>query len=148
MDEQQTQEEGDAQYVFVKLANGENIMCTTFSDLTKVQKLKFLEVIDPIQIFSFKIPHNGVIIEKFIFQAWAPFSKTTSTNIPMNNIVFVGELKEYFIERYIDYITDPNAQQVLEETGPEMMEEGNEEAIDEMLEEFIQENNDTKKWYH
>lgn len=148
MDEEQTQGDSDAQYVFVKLANGDNIMCTTFSDLTNVQKLKFLEVIDPIQIFSFKIPNNGVIIEKFIFQAWTPFSKATSTNIPMNNVVFVGELKEYFIERYIEYITDPNGQQVLEETGPEVMEDNSEEASDEMIEEFIQENNETKKWYH
>jgi hypothetical protein len=148
MDEQQTQEEGDAQYVFVKLSNGDNLMCTTFTNISQVQGIQFLEVIDPIQIFSFKMPHNGNIIEKFIFQAWTPFSKTTATMIPINNVVFVGHLKDYFIERYIDYITDPNAQQVLQESGPEVMEDDDETTVEEMTEELLEENNNTKKWYH
>lgn len=149
MDEQ-TQDTSDANYVFVKLANGDNIMCTTFSDITKLQKIKFLEVIDPIQIFSFKIPHNGTIIEKFIIQSWAPFSKTSSTMIPINNVVFVGHLKDFFIERYIDYITDPNAQQLLEESGPEVMgdEEDDDDGSDDMVEEVIQQHETNKKWYH
>lgn len=148
MDEQK-ETESDAYYVFVKLANGDNIMCTTFSDITKVNKLKFLEVIDPIQVFSFRMPHNGSIIEKFIIQAWAPFSSTSSTMIPINNIVFVGQLKDFFVERYVDYITDPNAQQLLQETGPDDMEDEEEEDVsDDMIEEIIHNNETVKKWYH
>ena len=149
MDEQ-SQSEGDAHYVFVKLANGDNLMCTTFSDITKIQNLQFLEVIDPIQIFSFRLPHNGTIIEKFIIQAWAPFSSASKTMIPINNIVFLGHLKEYFIERYVDYITDPNSQQLLEETGPDEMEgdDDDDEISDDMIEEIMHNNENIKKWYH
>ena len=148
MDEQ-TQNNGDAQYVFVKLANGDNIMCTTFCDISKMQNFQFLEVIDPIQVFSFRLPHNGAIIEKFIIQAWAPFSSASTTMIPINNIVFLGQLKEYFIERYIDYITDPNAQQLLEETGPDEMEgDEDDEVTDDMIEEIVNNNENIKKWYH
>lgn len=148
MDEQK-ETESDAYYVFVKLANGDNIMCTTFSDITKVNKLKFLEVIDPIQVFSFRMPHNGSIIEKFIIQAWAPFSSTSSTMIPINNIVFVGQLKDFFVERYVDYITDPNAQQLLQETGAdEMGDEEDDDMADDMIEEIIHNNETVKKWYH
>lgn len=152
MDEQ-TQNDETPQYVFVKLSNGDNIMCTTFDNISQIKSLQFLEVIDPIQVFSFKMPHNGAIIEKFIIQAWAPFSSSSATIIPINNVVFVGQLKEFFIERYIDYITDPNAQQLLEETGVDEMEEGDEIDEEEMAEEHLEDiiNNlkeTPKKWYH
>lgn len=141
----------DARYVFVKLTNGDNIMCTTFSNIDKLEKLKFLEVIDPIQIFSFKIPHNGNIIEKYIMQSWAPFSSATTSFIPVTNVVFVGDLKEFFIERYIDYITDPNGQQMLEETGADQMsdeDDEEEDMMEDLIEEVIDKTENTKKWYH
>lgn len=151
MDEQ-TQDNEEVKYVFVKLANGDNIMCTTFCNINEMQTLQFLEVIDPLQVFSFRLPHNGVIIEKFIIQTWAPFSSASTTMIPINNVVFVGKLKEYFIERYVDYITDPNAQQLLEETGPEEMEGeeeyDDEEVAEDLIEEIVNNKENIKKWYH
>lgn len=148
---EKTEETCDARYVFVKLTNGENIMCTTFSDFDELEKLKFLEVIDPIQIFSFKIPHNGNIIEKYIMQTWAPFSETTTSFIPIQNVVFIGDLKEFFIEKYIDYITDPNGQQVLQEGGAEEIsdeEDDEQDVIEEIVEEVLTQTQDAKKWYH
>lgn len=156
MDEN-TPETGDARYVFVKLTNGDSIMCTTFENIDKLQNVTFLEVIDPVQIFSFKIPQNGSILEKYIMQSWAPFSSSTTSFIPINNIVFVGDLKEFFIERYIDYITDPSAQQLLEETDAGQMgagdnsildDDGDDETLEEVVEEIINKNENTKKWYH
>lgn len=147
-----TEQSANARYIFVKLTNGENIMCTTFSNIDKLEKLKFLEVIDPIQIFSFKIPHNGNIIEKYIMQNWAPFSTTTTSTIPISNIVFAGDLKELFIEKYIDYITDPNGQQMLEETGADQMsddeDDEEENMMEDLIEEVIDKTENTKKWYH
>ena len=141
----------DANFVFVKLANGDNIMCTTFSNIDKPENLKHLDVVDPIQIFSFKIPHNGVFIEKYIMQSWVPFSSTVSTMIPMSNVVFVGRLKDMFIEKYMEYITDPNAQQVLEESNADdvdMDDDEGDEAPEELLEEMIKADDQKKKWYH
>lgn len=141
----------DALFVFVKLANGENIICTTFSDIDKLDTLKFLEVIDPIQIFSFKIPQNGSIIEKYIMQSWTPFSSDSSSVVPINNVVFVGRLKDSFIEKYIDYITDPTAQQLLEESTAEEVagnDDDDDSTVEEVIEEFINDDNNTKKWYH
>jgi hypothetical protein len=115
-----------------------------------MQKLKFLPIIDPIQIFSFKIPQNGAFIEKYIMQTWAPFSSDTSTTIAMNNVVFVGRLKEYFIEKYIEYITDPNSQQMVEEGDADDTIESEEDdtTIEEVIEDYINKEENRKKWYH
>ena len=96
------EESGEPKYVFIKLSNGENLICTTFYDINTVENLSHLQIIDPIQVFSFKMPHNGTIIEKYIMQSWTPFSSDNITKIPMNNVIFVGTLKEIFIDKYID----------------------------------------------
>jgi hypothetical protein len=147
---EQSLETEDANYLYIKLANGDNIMCTTFSDIAKLDKMKYLPIIDPIQIFSFKIPQNGVFIEKYIMQTWTPFSSDNSTVIPLNNIVFVGRLKEIFIEKYIDYITDPSAQQLVEETGAgDAEDEEDLDNEDDFIEELTNQLKKEKKtWYH
>lgn len=144
----------EAKFIFIKLSNGDNLICTTLHDVSTIEKLKYLPIIDPIQIFSFKIPHNGVIIEKYIMQSWTPFSSDNTTKIPMHNVVFVGKLKEIFIDKYIEFITDPNSQQPVEEGGAEIAgieeEEYDEEdeEIEEMLEEVTKSHDNRKKWYH
>jgi hypothetical protein len=143
----------EAKFIFIKLSNGDNLICTTLHDVSTIEKLKFLPIIDPIQIFSFKIPHNGVIIEKYIMQSWTPFSSDNTTKIPMSNVVFVGKLKEIFIDKYIEFITDPNSQQPIEEGGAEIAgteddEYDEDEEIEEMLEEVSKSQENRKKWYH
>lgn len=151
---EQSQDNEEPKFIFLKLANGDNLICTTFQDVTTLEKLKFLPIIDPIQIFSFKIPQNGVIIEKYIMQSWTPFSSDNITNIPINSVVFVGKLKEIFIDKYIDFITDPNSQQPIEEGGSELTGEEEDDDLDEeideqTIEEVIGSLNETrKKWYH
>lgn len=145
----------EQKFIFVKLVNGDNLMCMTESDIHDLKKLNYLAVSDPIQIFSFKMPYNGAIIEKYIMQAWTPFSSSTAMSIPMNNIVFVGELKQHFIDKYMEYVTDPNAQQLVQEGSEEMLGEEDElefdeeqdevSAVEEQIEELQQ---SIKKWYH
>lgn len=144
----------EQKFIFVKLVNGDNLMCITNSDIQDVKKLKHLAVSDPIQIFSFKMPYNGSIIEKYIMQAWTPFSSSTVMTIPINNVVFVGELKQHFVEKYMEYVTDPNSQQLVEEGSEEMLDDTGElqledddelSAVEEQIEELQQSN---KKWYH
>lgn len=140
-------------FIFLKLVNGDNLMCSTKTPIDGIEKQKQLTVLDPIQIFSFKLPVNGAIIEKYILQAWTPFSTANKAVIPMNTVVFVGQLKDYFIEKYMEYITDPNAQQILEEgsveeTGDEELQE-EVEMMEEEQEDFnFPEDETTKKWYH
>ena len=146
--------EQEQKYIFLKLTNGDSLMCMTDNDIDDLKKLKFLSITDPIQIFSFKMPHEGAVIEKYIMQAWTPFSSSTTMSIPINNVIFCGALKEFFIDKYMEYVTDPNGQQLLQEGNEEMLdddEEGEQEEMDEvsMLEEQIEQlQQSTKKWYH
>jgi hypothetical protein len=141
--------EQQQKYIFLKLTNGDSLMCMTDNDIDDLKKLKFLSISDPIQIFSFKMPHEGSIIEKYIMQAWTPFSSANKMSIPISNIVFCGALKEFFIDKYMEYVTDPNGQQLLQEGNEAILdEEGDEDEI-AMLEEQIEElQQSTKKWYH
>jgi hypothetical protein len=71
----------------------------------------------------------------------------------MSNVVFVGKLKEIFIDKYIEFITDPNSQQPIEEGGAEIAgteddEYDEDEEIEEMLEEVSKSQENRKKWYH
>lgn len=148
MSKPKEREQVEAKFLFVKLTNGDNLMCTCYEDVTDIRKLKHLLIIDPIQIFSFKMPINGSIIEKYIMQAWTPFSSTNEVVIPIGNVVFVGDLKESFIEKYIEYITDPESQQMLEEG---MEDSNSEQTLEEsMTEEFIDEASfeEPKRWLH
>jgi hypothetical protein len=145
--------EQEQKYIFLKLTNGDSLMCMTDNDIDDLKKLKFLSITDPIQIFSFKMPHEGAVIEKYIMQAWTPFSSSNKMNIPINNIIFCGALKEFFIDKYMEYVTDPNGQQLLQEGNEEMLDddEEGEQEMDEvsMLEEQIEQlQQSTKKWYH
>lgn len=144
----------DTKFVFLKLTNGDNIMCTTLDNIDDISSARVLQILDPIQVFSFKIPYKGVFIEKYIMQAWTPFSSATFANIPMNNIVFVGELKPFFVEKYLEYVTDPASQQIMQEGSPSDAEEDideEEEYDDEESEhnfENIESEGVIKKWYH
>lgn len=147
MSKPKEREQVEAKFIFVKLTNGDNLMCTSYEDVTDIRKLKHLLVTDPIQIYSFKMPFNGSIIEKYIMQAWAPFSTTNEVVIPINNVVFVGDLKEAFIEKYIEYITDPDSHQLLEE-GMEGDEDPEKDgALEEIIDELSQDD-EPKRWLH
>ena len=140
----------NVKFVFVRLVNGDNLMCQTDSKIDDITKLKHLRVIDPIQIFSFKMPYNGAVIEKYIMQSWTPFSSSTESYIPIINVLFVGELKGHFVDRYLEYITDPESQQLVEEGQSGDMEEGEDEedmTIEEYLEQEETQQQD-KKWLH
>jgi hypothetical protein len=62
----------------------------------------------------------------------------------------VGRLKEIFIEKYIDYITDPSAQQLVEETGAgDAEDEEDLDNEDDFIEELTNQLKKEKKtWYH
>jgi hypothetical protein len=147
MSKPKEREEVEAKFLFVKLTNGDNLMCTCYEDVTDIRKLKHLLITDPIQIFSFKMPSNGTIIEKYIMQVWAPFSSTNEVIIPISNVIFVGDLKEPFIEKYIEYITDPDSQQMIEEGMEESDEESQQDgSIEELIDEATFE--EPKRWLH
>jgi len=83
-------------------------------------------------------------------QSWTPFSSSTESYIPIINVLFVGELKGHFVDRYLEYITDPESQQLVEEGQSGDMEEGEDEedmTIEEYLEQEETQQQD-KKWLH
>lgn len=99
MDEESSSEK--LEFLYVKLTNGENILCCTRMG----QEIgTYLEVVDPIQIVSFKMPFQGSILEKYIMQKWIPFCDANIVQIPVTSILFVGPLSQTFAERYLEYL--------------------------------------------
>jgi len=129
----------EIEFLFVKLVNGENLLCAS-KKITKTD-YPFLEAIEPIEVVSFKMPINGVIMERYIMQKWIPFCDANIIQIPHKNILFIGELSNMFKERYLEYLkTTPNEDFMNSEEDDEDFDE-----IDEMLQREITE---TKKWLH
>jgi hypothetical protein len=96
-------------YVFLKLINGENIICTTFEEqeFDEDEPQITLPVIHPVQIFSLKIPAGEAIVEKFMMQPWIPFCDNNEIfEVPFSSIVFIGKLSENFIQKYKDYLEE------------------------------------------
>lgn len=165
MTEEISNTEDDIQYVYVKLINGDNILCATSEVIDDISEVGFLQVIDPIQIYSVKVPFKGLLVEKFMMQSWLPFSDTDVVNIPLQQVIFIGNLKEPFLSKYVEYVNDKSLSDSMgDEADEDTLNElsgintpedidGNLEEEDIELEEFLESQKNinsttTKKWLH
>ena len=141
-------------YIFLKLINGENIICATFeeqefeTDEDAVQVT--LPVIRPVQVISVKILVGESIVEKFMMQPWIPFCDDDEIfEIPFTSIVFIGKVSDLFIERYREFLEDHTHS--LSDDMEDINDEVEQMIVDEEQKEFNTEEQSTnkyKKWLH
>lgn len=147
------EEQDDLRYIYVKLNNGDNILCATTEQIDNLEG-DFLRVVDPIQIMSMKVPYKGMIVEKFMMQSWVPFSEADVVNIPLQHVIFIGDLKEPFITKYIEYVEsqeedDPYGMEADESLLAEIEDHDlDEDDLEAFLEESEQSKQPAKKWLH
>lgn len=141
-------------YVFVKLINGENIICATFEeqefdDDEETMQIT-LPVIRPVQVISTRIPVGESIVEKFMMQPWIPFCDNDEIfEIPFSSIVFIGKVSDLFVERYREFLEDHTHS--LSDDMENINDEVEQMIVDEEHKEFNTEEQSTnkyKKWLH
>jgi len=115
---------------FIKLNNGENIICC-LDQTDKLFDNKSVHVIDPVVIHNIRVPRMGMIVETFIMRPWIPLSTDDVAEIQTSSITAVCDPNEKIIEQYEFFLQDRKTVEV-QSNEPEEM------ASEENYEEFIQ----------
>jgi len=97
--------EENLRYVYIKLCNGDSLMCCTTDMIDDMSEMEYLQVVDPLQVLSLRMPYKGTIVEKYMFQSWIPFSESNVVNLALSDILYIGDLKPQYVEQYVEYTT-------------------------------------------
>jgi hypothetical protein len=118
---------------FLKLTNGENIIATTEDECTTFKDKEFLQVTDPVQVGTIRMPKGNMVIESYVLQPWIRLAKENIVNIHVHNIVATVDLPEDAQAQYYDFIqtsgkisfTSGDGQAEAEEMEEQLEEEQN-----------------------
>ena len=107
---------------FIKLTSGENLIVSTEDECNELADKKYIEVSEPVEIHSMKMPYAGGIIESYIMQPWLKMSAKEVLKIPARNIVIATNVLEKAETQYKQFIIEYDS-----------LEMATEEDIDEAL---------------
>ena len=91
-------------YKYLKLSNGENILCMTDDDCENLTKKKFIHILEPVLITPFRFPRGVKIMETFIMQPWVPFASEKFFTISTSSIIMATNVHDDFKDQYEKYI--------------------------------------------
>lgn len=145
-------------YKYLKLTNGDNIICKTDTDCKSIARRKVLKVKQPVVLSQLRMPRNNVLVESYIMYPLFSFAVDDTYEIPVSQIVVATNIKETLKENYEEYLSqreeaDKDAveefstQELSEEEGDERdldVEELEDELITKILEGDNDENSNTR----
>lgn len=88
----------------LKLTNGEDLIVSTEDSCETFKGKEFLDVVDPVQIGTIKLPRGNMIIESYVMQPWIRMAKATTIKIPVTNIVVAVDLEDKAEAQYIEFV--------------------------------------------
>jgi len=91
---------------FIKLTSGENLIVSTEDECNELADKKYIEVSEPVEIHSMKMPYAGGIIESYIMQPWLKMSAKEVLRIPARNIVIATNVLEKAENQYKQFIIE------------------------------------------
>lgn len=91
-------------YKYIKLSNGENILCMTDDNCEDFVKKKVIHILEPVLVTPFRFPRGLKIVETFIMQPWVPFSADKVFTISTSSIIMATDVLEDFKQQYEKYI--------------------------------------------
>jgi hypothetical protein len=146
-------------YKYLKLTNGDNIICKTTKDYKSITRSKSLTVKQPVVLSQIRMPRNNVLIESYIMYPLFSFAVDDLYEIPVNQIVVATNIKDSLKENYEEYLTqreeadkdvteefttDINELEASEEDDDLDIDELEDELITKILEGDNDENSDTR----
>lgn len=102
----------DLHYRYLKLTNGDNIICKTEDDCSNIHTRQTICITDPVMVNHMRIPRGHMIIETYGLTAWAAFVEENVFSIPTNTIVMSANINENAKTNYIEYLNQLNSTQV------------------------------------
>ena len=91
---------------FLKLTSGEILIVTTEDDCIELVDKKYVEVSEPVEIHSMKMPYAGGIIESYVMQPWLKMSAKEVLRIPAHNILVATNVMEKAETQYKQFILE------------------------------------------
>ena len=91
---------------FLKLTSGENLIVTTEDECMDLVDKKYIEVTEPVEIHSMKMPYAGGVIESYIMQPWLKMSAKEVLRIPAHNVVIATNVLERAETQYKQFIVE------------------------------------------
>lgn len=91
-------------YKFLKLTNGDDIVCTTENDCSKLREQKTISIIDPVLISAVRMPRGASIVEGYVLHPWVSFVDATVFEIPVDSIIIATEVQEKLKTAYVDFL--------------------------------------------
>ena len=91
---------------FLKLTSGENLIVSTEDECMDLADKKYIEVSEPVEIHSMKMPYAGGIIESYMMQPWLKMSAKEVLRIPARNVVVVTNVLERAEAQYKQFIIE------------------------------------------
>ena len=91
---------------FLKLTSGENLIVSTEDECIDMADKKYIEVSEPVEIHSMKMPYAGGVIESYMMQPWLKMSAKEVLRIPARNVVIVTNVLERAEAQYKQFIIE------------------------------------------
>ena len=115
-------------YKLIKLNNGEDIICTMDSDISKLKQNDKLYVVDPVLVLRMRYPKGMSMVEGYVFQPWVSYASQSVFEIPAWSVVTFADLEDKIKDTYIRYITEEIPNNVVQKTIDSESQMSKEEA--------------------
>jgi hypothetical protein len=126
---------------FLKLTSGENLIVSTEDECMDLVDKKYIEVTEPVEIHSMKMPYAGGVIESYIMQPWLKMSAKEVLRIPARNVVIVTNVLEKAESQYKQFIIEYDSLEMATEEDIEQALSGDDDSSDNEISE--EEDNDS-----
>jgi len=104
-------------YKFLKLSNGENIVCATDDDCQNLKSKISIHILDPVLVTPVRIPRGSQIAETYVLTPWISISDETVYEIPTQQIIVATDVKEHFRDNYKSFIEHTNEPKPIKDNG-------------------------------
>ena len=113
---------------FLKLTSGENLIVSTEDECIDLADKKYIEVSEPVEIHSMKMPYAGGIIESYMMQPWLKMSAKEVLRIPARNVVIATNVLERAETQYKQFIIEYENSDVASEEDIEQALSGDDDS--------------------
>ena len=127
---------------FLKLTSGENLIVSTEDECMDLADKKYIEVSEPVEIHSMKMPYAGGIIESYMMQPWLKMSAKEVLRIPARNVLIATNVLERAETQYKQFIIEYDSLEMATEDDIEQALSGD----DDSSEIEISEEEDNDSW--
>ncbi len=126
---------------FLKLTSGENLIVSTEDECSDLVNKKYIEVSQPVEIHSMRMPCNGGVVESYMMQPWLKMSAKEVLRIPAHNVIIATNVLEKAEFQYKQFILEYEHIAVTNEEELDQALSGNDDVVEDEISE--EDNNDS-----